>query len=261
MTDNLLRNFTHITIPAEIWLRRDVSIQAKVLWAELRSLHNKQAGGCFASDEYLMEFMALKRSRLHELYKELKDKNLMEIVSFNGRQTIRRALVPEIEYKESPDTSYPPTGQQVSGKPDTYCPENRIEGVPAHNIYNKEDNKEYNTQGDGVEKKPSSNLKNKISHGTHVKLLPDEYAKLCENHSKDEIDNLITQMNDYCAAKGTSYKDYAAALRQWIIRRKENSGKINEKPRISFDQSQSSKPKFKSRNVLSIERNPGGTNE
>jgi 6-pyruvoyl-tetrahydropterin synthase len=116
MSDNLLRNFTHITIPAEIWLRQDISLQAKCLWAEMRSLHDKEKGGCYASDEYLSQFLGLKRSRLQEVIKELKDASLLVVVSFNGRQTIRRAIVPETEYQ---------TGQQLSGKPDSSHPENR----------------------------------------------------------------------------------------------------------------------------------------
>jgi hypothetical protein len=117
MEANISRHFTHITIPAEIWLRRDLSMQAKALWAELRSLHDPKEGGCYASDEYLMEFLNLKRSRLHELFKELKDRSLMEVVSFNGRRIVRKAIVPIVEYT---------TGQQLSGKPDTCLPENRI---------------------------------------------------------------------------------------------------------------------------------------
>ncbi len=89
---------THITIPSEIWLRKDISVQAKCLWAEIRSLHDKEEGGCFASDEYLMEFIGLKRSRLHELYKELKESGLMKVVSFDGRRSVRCAVVPEVEY-------------------------------------------------------------------------------------------------------------------------------------------------------------------
>ncbi len=205
------RNFTHLVIPAEIWLRRDLSIQCKALWAEIRSLHDKNAGGCYASDEYLMEFMGLKRSRLHEIYKELKDKNLLEIVSFDGRRTIRRAIVPETEYIESPDTSNPPSGQQPSGKPDTSNPENRIDGVPPHNTYRKEKNKDSNTK------------EKRENFGQHVKLLKEEYEKLCLDHGEQFILDLIEQINDYCSYKGKSYKDYAATARQWIRNREQNS--------------------------------------
>ena len=119
-TETLLRNFTHITIPAEIWLRKDLSMQAKCLWAEIRSLHSKEAGGCYASEEYLCEFMQLKRRRLYELFSELKNAGLLENVSFDGRRTIRKAVVPEVDYDGA---------QQVCGKVHTSCAENRIAGV------------------------------------------------------------------------------------------------------------------------------------
>jgi len=98
MSELLSRHFTHVLIPSEIWLRRDLSMQAKALWAELRSLHCPKAGGCYASEEYLCEFMQLKRRRFYELLAELRDLNLLEVVSFDGRRTVRKAIVPEIEY-------------------------------------------------------------------------------------------------------------------------------------------------------------------
>lgn len=142
ISKHLERNFTHLTIPAEIWLMDDLSLHAKCLWAEIRSLHSKEKGGCYASDEYLMEFMKIKRSRLHEIIKELKDKLLLENVSFNGREIVRRAIVPEVEYHSEKSER----GYQVSGKPDTWVPENRTPefrktGHPTY-IENKEENKE-----------------------------------------------------------------------------------------------------------------------
>src|SRR5271170_8194500 len=94
----LSRNFTHITIPAEIWLREDISIQAKCLWGELRSLHDKEKGGCYASNKYMEKFLGLKRSQLYEIYKELKDSKLLEIMSFDGRITVRKAIATEMKY-------------------------------------------------------------------------------------------------------------------------------------------------------------------
>jgi hypothetical protein len=60
----------------------------------------------------------------------------------------------------------------------------------------------------------------KIKFGTHVQLTQTSYDKLVADHGKPLIDQLITEMDDWCAAKGEKYKDYAAALRQWIRKRK-----------------------------------------
>jgi len=58
-------------------------------------------------------------------------------------------------------------------------------------------------------------------HGQFVSLTIEEYDKLCLDHTKKKIDDFIDRMNDHCAAKGTKYKDYAAALRNWIRNEKE----------------------------------------
>lgn len=61
----------------------------------------------------------------------------------------------------------------------------------------------------------------RVCFGSHVKLKQEEYDKLCVDNTKQVIDTLINEMNDYCqASKPKGYVDYAAALRQWIHRRK-----------------------------------------
>ena len=59
-----------------------------------------------------------------------------------------------------------------------------------------------------------------LSFGSHVKLKKEAYEELCLNNSKELIDLCITEMNDYLAAHGKKYKDYAAALRNWLKNRK-----------------------------------------
>ena len=164
--ETLTRNFTHITIPAEIWLRKDLSIQAKCLWAEIRSLHDKEVGGCYASEEYLCEFMGLKGRRLREIFKELRDLGLLETVHFDGRKTIRRAIVPDVEYENKKDTSnllnpigspkspHPSAGgrilpnlKEVGGIPplrsaESCLPHRQDPALPSYIYKNKEKNKE-----------------------------------------------------------------------------------------------------------------------
>lgn len=89
------RGFKGIWIPREIWLNERLSIQAKALWAEIDSLHDDEQGGCFAPDEYLMTFLGLKLSRLHEVLKELKVTGYLEVINFNGRTRVMRAILPK----------------------------------------------------------------------------------------------------------------------------------------------------------------------
>jgi phage replication O-like protein O len=71
------------------------------------------------------------------------------------------------------------------------------------------------------QKKDSSKEKKEYIHiGSHVQILQKEYEDLCNAHKKEMIDAMIVEVNDYCASKGKSYKDYAAAIRTFIRRAK-----------------------------------------
>lgn len=168
--ETFLRHFTHITIPAEIWLRRDISIQAKALWAELRSLHDPVKGGCYASDEYLMEFIQLQRRRLYQLYDELKKAGLMEVIYFDGRRAIRRAIVPEVDYgsaQEKCTNVHNGSAQSCTG--------------PVHNsaLYPY------------IEKKEENKDKNSIAQSTHSAApIRAKSAEISFSQDKKEFENI-----------------------------------------------------------------------
>jgi hypothetical protein len=67
-----------------------------------------------------------------------------------------------------------------------------------------------------------------LSIGKFVKLSKDIYTSLCNEYGKGKVDDIIASMNDWIAAKGKKpYKDYAAAIRQWIRKDiKENKPKV-----------------------------------
>ncbi len=139
------RDFKGIWIPREIWLHQSLSIQAKALWAEIWSLHDREVGGCYASNEYLCEFMNLKQSRLTEILRELKDNGLLEDVSFDGRRKIIKAIVPDTEYQEKRKQ----TGKQPTGIPVSSLPENRqahYRDPGTSHIYSNKDKKKEQQQ-------------------------------------------------------------------------------------------------------------------
>lgn len=52
--------------------------------------------------------------------------------------------------------------------------------------------------------------------GTHVQLSKEELVSLSVLYGTETaLRAAVDKMNDYCASKGKSYKDYAAALRNW----------------------------------------------
>ncbi len=217
---NPTRSFQGIWIPAEIWLREDLSIQEKCLWAEIQSLYNKEKGGCYASNDYLLKFMGIKERRLQELLSNLKLKGLIEIVSFDGRKRVLKAVSHSAEQRcES---------SHVRGAEKCTPPVQK--NAPLSYIENKEDSKVYNTPPNPQK---GGAAKAACVFGSFIRLKEGEYESLQELFGKKIVDSIIEEMNDYCAASNPKgYKDYAAAIRQWIRRRKTPSPNSYQKSSI-----------------------------
>jgi hypothetical protein len=86
--------FNGIWVPGEIWIE-PISRSAKILWAKIWALDNSEKGGCYASNEYLCQFMQIKVSRLKEILAELRKAGLLESISFNGRMRVMKAIMPK----------------------------------------------------------------------------------------------------------------------------------------------------------------------
>lgn len=79
---------------------------------------------------------------------------------------------------------------------------------------NQDKYQENNTQTQGTAAKAA------CLFGSFVRLKNGEYESLIDKFSKKVVDEVIEEMNDYCAAsKPKGYGDYAAAIRQWIRRK------------------------------------------
>ena len=137
----LFRNFKGIWIERRIWLAKDIGMTAKTMWAEIDSLYDEESGGCFASDIYLMTFLGIKKSRLQEVLKELRDNGYLEKVSFDGKFRVMKAVIPEKTFvkpgnkkggfgqpksKKTEVKTSENSGFEVPGKPGSCHPENRV---------------------------------------------------------------------------------------------------------------------------------------
>lgn len=91
----LSRDFKGIWIPKEIWIHPGLSKMSVILWAEIHSLYSPKHGGCYASNDYLCEFLGVKERQLQKYLRELKDAGLLTQKSFNGRFRILFAEVPQ----------------------------------------------------------------------------------------------------------------------------------------------------------------------
>lgn len=143
------------------------------------------------------------------------------------------------------------------------CPEGAIPYVPKgqfhpyidnKNIYKNNNTPPYPQMGEPCvreepapkpEKKQNSSKQKssappKAEFGSHVKLYLEEYTALIEKHGRPLVDQIIEEMNDYCSASRTKgYSCYAAAIRQWIRRRREREEleRARERPLSATEES------------------------
>ena len=88
MSQDLPRDFKGIWIPKEIWLHQELSIEEKVLLAEIESLDGED--GCFASNEYFTKFFNWRERKLQDHLAKLKNLDLIKVESFDGRRRVLR---------------------------------------------------------------------------------------------------------------------------------------------------------------------------
>lgn len=80
------REFKGVWIPREIWLNKDLSVLEKVLFAEIDSLDGEN--GCYASNEYFMEFFNVSESTITRGISKLKNLGYIESVMIGGRTRV-----------------------------------------------------------------------------------------------------------------------------------------------------------------------------
>lgn len=80
------RDFKGVWIPRDIWLSKELSMIEKVLLVEIDSLDNDPEKGCFASDEYLGEFVGRDPGTVSNILTKLRKKGYLKRVYWNGRQ-------------------------------------------------------------------------------------------------------------------------------------------------------------------------------
>lgn len=74
------REFKGIWIPKEIWLNEKLSLREKCLLVEIDSLSNGKKG-CFATNEYLGNFLGISSGSLANLLTDMRKRNLINTVT------------------------------------------------------------------------------------------------------------------------------------------------------------------------------------
>lgn len=206
--------FIGIFIPVEILDLPELNSTDIIMlsWIDALDDPKNSHSGCFASNKYLADRLKLQENTVNKIISKLKDLGLIRQVSFDGRIRVLTCCKENwfkkesIESQSACDSNHTQDNQPVIKI--TVCPGK--ESFPP--IYSKEEIKDKTHKGVCV----------LDSFGSHVKLEKKAYEKLTNDHGKPLIDQMIIEMNDYCAASfPKGYNDYAAALRQWINRKKQ----------------------------------------
>lgn len=200
----LSRDFKGIWIPKEIWLHPELKSQEKALWAEINSLYSEEHNGCYASEEYLMEFIGVKVSRLREILAKLKELCLLIDVHFDGRKKIRMAILPSIETSGKVE-GRPPEQSETSGKVEGRDPENRR----SHPIYKNK-----------AKAKEIKKNKQKKSYRDLVALTEEEYAKIQEVYGNN-TGQALDLLDNYKFTHGKKYENDYGVFKKggWIYKK------------------------------------------
>ena len=84
------RDFKGVWIPKEIWLNEELTLLEKVIFVEIDSLDNEDH--CVAGNEYFANFCNCSESKVTKAIKKLKDLNMIEELSFDGRHRKLRVV-------------------------------------------------------------------------------------------------------------------------------------------------------------------------
>ncbi len=118
------RSFKGIWIPKEIYLAEGLSALEIILWSEINSLECEEKGGCFASNDYLMKFLGINKTRLGEILSKLKELNLLIQIKFDGTERILKTLLPS-KANTSKKPAYRKSGSLSTAKEGSCIPEKR----------------------------------------------------------------------------------------------------------------------------------------
>lgn len=235
------RDFKGVWIPREIWLNDSLSLQAKAVWSEISSLHDRDLGGCYASNEYLCKFLKIGPSRLKENLKELRDQGLIEDISFDGRTRVIRARYPDIDYEKIEENEHvevrQPENRPAASRHEFCQPENRLSDSLETGSYPYIYNKDSSSKEEEREKhakrakpaakaaSPSSSKKKKkepdrkeVIEGVFLSSQEEiSVSELCKG-DKDKILWCYKKLFDWKQRKGITRKDHDFAyLQDWAI--------------------------------------------
>lgn len=207
----------YAVIPAHVRYCKEIEMGAKLLYGEITSLTHAE-GYCWASNQYFADLYSVDVRTVKRWLKSLSDQKYIQIetskkIDEDGITSIRKIWIsPEIKKVFT-------KGQKCHGGGDKNVTGGGDKNVP-HNI------KDTNNINNPLYISPLKDERKNF--GKHVKLTSEEYQDLKKNFPSYDIDKMIQKVNDYISSHGKKdYKDYAAAIRNFIASDEEKKAKSN----------------------------------
>lgn len=204
-------DFKGLWMPREIYLRRDINALEKFLWTEIYTLHDREKGGCFASEEFFCERLGIQRRNLYKMLKHLKDIGLVEDVHFDGRMKIRKAVYTQ----EDTNSASPQKCTKVHGSGAQKCTHPIIYKNTVENIRTQVAVHSTATRSSSVSSQKSS----KIERALHVNTSDEEHEKLVKVHGENFVQNCYTRLSMWKTDKPKTkwMKDDYRTILRWVV--------------------------------------------
>lgn len=184
-------------IPATVLYNKNLKPNAKLLYAIITSLSNKE-GYCYASNKYLGEKLGVDHTTVSRWLKDLRDNNFIfvDIVTNEKKEVICRKIFPhDIPYMQNNQYPYMLKNQQ---------------GIDDKAKDNNINNNNINTHT--VSKK---------KYAEKVSLYDYEYEKLISQYGENKANKCIEELDLYKRSKGVEYEDDYATIIRWVVTRVE----------------------------------------
>jgi len=141
MSNEPKQRFTGIFLPAEILEMSEISWMEKILLSHIDSLYCKEHGGCYASNAYLATILGSEENTIAKSITKLRKLDLIEDVSFNGRQRVIRSLVNKFvdkhQSKAGLDKNPMQGGKKIQPSPIYDSKEDNVVGKQGEEGYDK----------------------------------------------------------------------------------------------------------------------------
>lgn len=205
MSEKEKREFKGIWIPAEIWLKKELSVLERGLFAEIDSFDRTESG-CYAGNDYFAEFFGVSAPSIARAIRKLLQKELIVRAGYRNRKRILKVNKQffldfyqndnrDVECQNDRSTSIKMIGEEYQN--DTHI------------------NTEINTLNN-KDSAPSKKVK-KIKYADSVSMTEVQHCKLLERFGVGNTQRAIEKLSAWKQSKGKKYKSDYGAILSWVM--------------------------------------------